>query len=138
MRKPLRDQRIDQVGDDRVERGGVEVHGQRELALVGLRAVRERGQEQDLRPALPGRLADLLANQVPLEHVHPVRQVQIVRLGGSHGEHGHLVLLIFDDAVGRFRELPGLHDGLRIAGVDDVMLKHNLRGIAFPTFSTRP
>jgi len=37
------DQRVDQIADHRVERGRIEVHRQRELALVGLRAVRDGG-----------------------------------------------------------------------------------------------
>ena len=91
-------QRVHQVGDHREQRRGVQVHGQRKGHLIGFGAVGNRRQQHDLRPAVVGRLANLLADRLALEHVGAVGQVQIVRLGRPARQHGHFVAMFLDVA----------------------------------------
>ena len=46
-----------------------------------------------------GRLADLLADGVALEHVGAVGQVQVVRLGRPERQHGHFIASVADVGV---------------------------------------
>ena len=102
-------QRFDQVADDRAERGRIEVHGEGELRLIGLRAVGKRRQQHDLRAAAMGLFANLLAHRSALDRVHTVGQVEVVRLGGAEGQHGHFVVPLLHFAIVRFGQFPGRH-----------------------------
>ena len=58
---------------------------------------------------LVSRLADVLANNRPFVRVHPVRQMQVMRLGGAERDHGNFVAILLGVLVRRFSQNPRAH-----------------------------
>ncbi len=67
--------------------------------LIGVGAVGNGRQEHDGRPALEGRLADVAADRFGLEDVGAVGEMQVVRLGRAHRQHGDFARVLAQVSV---------------------------------------
>ena len=86
---------------------------------LALRAYRfDAHTTPDAGAAGPGGFAGTRGDLVGFKDVGAVGQVQVVRLGGSQRQHGHVVAVVADVAVVGFSEDPVSHAVLQSVGID--------------------
>jgi len=120
-----------------VKRRGVQVHGEGELRLVGLRAVRNGGEQDHAGAAAMGFGTYLFAHRVALQRIHAVGQMEVMRLGRAKRQHGHFIVLLLDGVVIRFGQFSrGASGEGGVQGISDCRL--GIAGFRAASFVVAP
>ena len=104
-------QGVNEVGQDAKKRGRRHAASKRarDLQVIGVDAVGNRGQERHACPGLIGFFTGPLRDGVDLVDVRAIGHVQVVWLGGPKGQDGKLPFLRAHKRMILFRQDPFAH-----------------------------